>query len=143
MAISTSLEKQLDPRGPIVFRVGSLPVFLRKPIAISDYPLVGAWTSCPHSESAHEPRVLKLSKTVKIRNRYNQVPHLTQDTIYESDKNTRQESQVISPFPAGDHKAARHRQDNVAKASTNKIKKIHKKSSVFQTCVLNRLDLEP
>ena len=42
--------------------------------------------------------------------------HLTQDTIWESDKNTRkhhiQESQEVSPFPAGDHKTAMNRQDS-------------------------------
>ena len=46
----------------------------------------------------------------KIRNQYNQVPHLTWDTIWESDKNSRkhhtQENQEVSPFPEGDHKAA-------------------------------------
>ena len=31
----------------------------------------------------------KVKKKAKIRNRYNQVPHLTRDTIWESDKNTR------------------------------------------------------
>ena len=44
-----------------------------------------------------------------IRNRYNQVPYLTKNTIWESDKNTRkhhaQESQEVSPFHADDHKA--------------------------------------
>ena len=30
---------------------------------------------------------IKVRKKAKIRNRYNQVPHLTQDTIWESDKN--------------------------------------------------------
>ena len=30
----------------------------------------------------------KVRKAAKIRNRYNQVPHLTQDTTWESDKNT-------------------------------------------------------
>ena len=30
----------------------------------------------------------KVRKTVKIRNQYNQVPHLTQDTTWESDKTT-------------------------------------------------------
>ena len=30
----------------------------------------------------------KVRKVAKIRNRYNQVPHLTQDTTWESDKNT-------------------------------------------------------
>ena len=32
---------------------------------------------------------IKVSKKAKIRNRYNQVPHLTHDTTWESDKNTR------------------------------------------------------
>ena len=39
-------------------------------------------------------------------NRYNQVPHLTQDTngkVTHSQLDT--ESQEVSPFPAGDHKA--------------------------------------
>ena len=44
----------------------------------------------------------------KIRNRYNQVPHLTQDTnrkVTNSQLDTTNESQEVSPFPAGDHKA--------------------------------------
>ena len=40
------------------------------------------------------------------------VPHLARDIIWESDKSTRkhhtQESQEVSPFPAGDHRAARN-----------------------------------
>ena len=59
----------------------------------------------------------KVSKKAKIRNRYNQVPHLTQETSDESDKNTRkhhiQESQEASPFPAGDHNAAMNRQETM------------------------------
>ena len=50
----------------------------------------------------------KVSKGAKIRNRYNQVPHLTQDTngkVTNSQLDTTNESQEISPFPAGDHKA--------------------------------------
>ena len=50
----------------------------------------------------------KVSKGAKIRNRYNQVPHLTQDTngkVTDSQLNTNYESQEVSPFPAGDHKA--------------------------------------
>ena len=46
----------------------------------------------------------------KIRNRYNQVPHLTQDTnrkVKDSLLDTTKESQEVSPFPAGDHKAQR------------------------------------
>ena len=51
---------------------------------------------------------VKISKGAKIRNRYNQVPHLTQDTNEEetnSQLDTTNESQEVSPFPAGDHKA--------------------------------------
>ena len=59
--------------------------------------------------------MFKVSKKAKFRNRYNQVPHLTQETTWESENNTRkhriQESQEISPFPAGDHKAAMNRQE--------------------------------
>ena len=59
----------------------------------------------------------KLSKKVKIRYRYNEASHLTQDTTWESDKNTRkhhiQEGQEVSPFPAGDHKAAMNRQESM------------------------------
>ena len=66
----------------------------------------------------------KVRKKATIRNQYNQVPHLTQDTVWESDKinNKRhiQESQVVNPFPAGDHKAARRKQDNMAKTNTKK-----------------------
>ena len=53
-------------------------------------------------------RTLKVSKSAKIIDQYNQVPHLTQDTNGESDKLTvrhHNESQEVSPFPAGDHKA--------------------------------------
>ena len=48
------------------------------------------------------------SKGAKIRNRYNQVPHLTQDTngkVTTSQLDTTNESKEVSPFPAGDHKA--------------------------------------
>ena len=51
-------------------------------------------------------------KTTKIRNRYNQVKHLTQDTTCESDKtqlNIKNESQEVSIFPVGDHNAAMNR----------------------------------
>ena len=49
----------------------------------------------------------KVSKGAKIRNRYNQVPHLTQDTngkVTNSQLDTTNESKEVSPFPAGDHK---------------------------------------
>ena len=47
-------------------------------------------------------------KGAKIRNQYNQVPHLTQNITLKSDNtqfNITNESQVVSPLPAGDHKA--------------------------------------
>ena len=53
-------------------------------------------------------RLIKVSKGAKIRNRYNQVPHLTQDTdgkVTNSQLDTTDESQEVSPFPAGNHKA--------------------------------------
>ena len=51
---------------------------------------------------------IEVSKGAKIRNRYNQVPHLTQDTngkVINLHSDTTNESQEVSPFPAGDHKA--------------------------------------
>ena len=51
---------------------------------------------------------IKVSKGAKISNRYNQVPHLTQDTngkVTNSQLDITNESQEVSPFPAGDHKA--------------------------------------
>ena len=52
--------------------------------------------------------IIKVSKGAKIRNRYNQVHHLTQDSngkVTNSHKDTTNESQEVSSFPAGDHKA--------------------------------------
>ena len=46
----------------------------------------------------------------KIRNRYNQVPHLTQDInvkVTNSLLDITNESQEVSPFPAGDHKPSK------------------------------------
>ena len=50
------------------------------------------------------PLPMQVSKGTKIRNRYNQVPHLTQDTngkVTNSQLDTTNESQEVSPFPAG------------------------------------------
>ena len=47
----------------------------------------------------------KVSKGAKIRNRYNQVPHLTHGKVTNSQLDTTNESPEVSPFPAGDHKA--------------------------------------
>ena len=51
----------------------------------------------------------KVRKKTKIRNRYNQAPHLTQDTngkVITSQLDITNESQEVSSFPAGDHKAS-------------------------------------
>ena len=50
----------------------------------------------------------EVNKGAEIRNRYNQVPHLTQDTngkVTNSQLDTTNESQEVSLFPAGDYKA--------------------------------------
>ena len=50
----------------------------------------------------------EVRKWTKIRNRYNQAPHLTQDTdgnVTTVQLDITYESQEVSPFPAGDHKA--------------------------------------
>ena len=61
--------------------------------------------------------MVRVRKKANIRNRYNQVPQLTQNTKLENDKNTRkhhtQESEEVSSFPAGDHKAAMNRHDSM------------------------------
>ena len=51
---------------------------------------------------------ITVSKGAKNRIRYNQVPHLTQDTngkVTNSYLDTTNESQEVSPFLAGDKKA--------------------------------------
>ena len=50
----------------------------------------------------------RVREKAKIRNRYNQAPHLTQDTngkVTYSQLDITNKSQEVSPFPAGDHKA--------------------------------------
>ena len=64
----------------------------------------------------------KVRKGAKIWNRYNQVPHLTQDTngkVTESQLDTTSKSQEVSPFPAGDHKANINRRAQRHKRSTS------------------------
>ena len=73
---------------------------------------------------------LKVSKGAKIRNGYNQVPHLTQDTngkVTNSQFDTTNESQEVSPFPAGDHKA--HINRCAQRHSKHKTEKKHKGST--------------
>ena len=61
----------------------------------------------------------------KIRKQYNKVPHLTRDTTWEINKNTINiinKSQEVSPFPAGDHKAAVNRQESMRNTRHKKYK---------------------
>ena len=54
------------------------------------------------SRSNWKKMVNKVRKTAKIRNKYNQVPHLTQDTTWESDKITirhHKQEPRRQPFP--------------------------------------------
>ena len=84
----------------------------------------------------------KVRKRTKIRNRYNQAPHLTQDTngkVTTSQLDITNESQEVSPFPAGDHKASINRRTR--KHSKNKTEKMSFKCDrgpIFQVTNLNR-----
>ena len=83
---------------------------------------------------------LKVSNAAKIRNRYNQVPHLTQDTnrkVTNSQLDITNESQEVSPFPAGDHKAHINRrvQRHSKHKTEQKHKKIHKRSTALERSV--------
>ena len=57
-------------------------------------------------------RPFKVRRRAKIRNRYNQAPHLTQDTngkVTTSQLDITNESQEVSPFQAGDHETSTNR----------------------------------
>ena len=82
---------------------------------------------------------LKISKGAEIRNQYIQVPHLTQDTngkMTNSQLNTVNESQEVSPFPAGDHKvhinrrAQRHYKHKTEKNNLKYPQKKHRLGTV-------------
>ena len=81
--------------------------------------------------------VSKVSKGAKIRNRYNQAPHLTQDTnekVTNSRLDTTNKSQEACPFPAGDHKA--HINRRAQRHSKHKTeKKIHTRSTALERSV--------
>ena len=64
----------------------------------------------------------------KIRKQYNQLPHLNQDTTWESNKNTinvTNKSQEVSPYPAIDQKSAMNRRESMR----NTRHKKHKRST--------------
>ena len=66
----------------------------------------------PRIDPSVRCRGMKVRKMAKIRNRYNQAPHLTQDAIWKvttSQLDITNESQEVIPFPAGDHKVSINR----------------------------------
>ena len=81
----------------------------------------GGAYSCELYASRQLTFIIKVGRKAKIRNLYNQVPHLTGKCKWESDKNTRinnkQERQEVRPFLSGDHKAAKNRQDSITKTN--------------------------
>ena len=75
-------------------------------------------------------RGFRVSKGAKIRNRYNKIPHLTQDNngkVINLQLDTTNESQEVSPFPAGDHKA--HKNRRAQRQSKHKTEQKHKRST--------------
>ena len=84
--------------------------------------------------------LMKVSKGAKIRNRYNQVPHLAQDTnlkVTNSQLDTTNESQEVSPFQAGVHKAhinrrtQRHSKHKAEKKDPQKKYRLGTVSKIF------------
>ena len=88
----------------------------------------------------HTTKVLlkAIRKKAKIRNRYNQVPHLIQYTTWEKDKKYKEhhieENQEVRPFQAGDHKAAMNRQDSMTDTK-HKYQKGSTKEALYVTRV--------
>ena len=66
---------------------------------------------------------IKVRKTARIRNQYNEVPHLSQDTKRESNNitiNIKINSQEVRPFPSGGNKAAMNRCESMANTKHKK-----------------------
>ena len=83
--------------------------------------------SCSTHLSVKLHLLIIVSKGAKIRNRYNQVPHLTQDTkgkVTNSEFDTKNESQEVSAIPSVDHKAHINR-----RTQANAIQKKHYRST--------------
>ena len=81
---------------------------------------------------------IELRMAAKIRKRYNQVPHLTQDTTLKSNKNAiniTKESQEVSPFQAGDHEAAMTRSKSMRNTRRKKTQMIHKRRTPLERSV--------
>ena len=80
----------------------------------------------------------KVRKIAKIRNRYNQVPHLTQDTngkVTNPQLDITNESQEGGVFPAGDHKASIHRRPRKQQTQDRKDMNDPKRSTALERLV--------
>ena len=89
--------------------------------------MVTSWNNMVFLRFLQPIQLLKVSKGANIRNRYNQVPHPTQDTngkVTNSQLDTTNESQEASPFQAGDHKA--HMNRRAQRHSKHKTEQKHK-----------------
>ena len=83
------------------------------------------FTQAPSISSQH----FEVRKATRIGNRYNQVPHLSQDSPWESNKITKKKnitntSQEVSPFPSGDPKAAMNRRQKMIHRRSTALKSI-------------------
>ena len=93
-------------------------------------------------------QLTKGRKRAKIRNRYNQAPHLTKDTIGKvliAYLDITNENQEVSPFPAGDHKAllnrrARKHNINQDRNIINNPQKKHRLGTVSKYILLECLN---
>ena len=77
-----------------------------------------------------------------MRNRYNQAQHLTQDTngkVTTSKLDITNEGQVVSPFPAGDHKASINRRARKHNNNINDPQKKHHLEMVSKNILLEGL----
>ena len=83
----------------------------------------------------------KVRKKATVRNRYNQVTHLTQDTIWESDKITRKHYMQESQEPAlSQQVTTRLQETDVTKGKDKHTKKIHERSSTLERSVRKLLE---
>ena len=86
---------------------------------------------------------MKVRKRAKIRNRYNQAPHLTQDTngkVTTSQLDITNESQEVSPFPAGDHTDVHESTLKQNRNSINDPQKKHCLGTVSKNILLEGLN---
>ena len=121
--------------------------------------LKGGWTcssestlvKIPHcwksSATAHYSNYIKVKTRAKIRTQFNQAPHLTQDTngkVTSSQLVITNESQEVSPFPAGDHKASINRRarkyNKTRQNNINYPQKKHRLGTVSKNILLEGLN---